>query len=42
MTKIFEDEFMEVQSDMVSLCLEYIESKADNIYIFMLQMKIIL
>lgn len=34
MTKIFEDEFMEVQSDMVSLCLEYIESKADNIYIY--------
>lgn len=34
MTEIFEDEFMEVQSDMVSLCLEYIESKADNIYIY--------
>lgn len=34
MTKIFEDEFMDVQSDMVSLCLEYVESNADNIYIY--------
>lgn len=34
MTETFEDEFMDVQSDMVSLCLEYVESNADKIYIY--------
>lgn len=32
--KVFEDYFMEIQSDMVSICLEYVENKADKIYIY--------
>ena len=32
--KIFEDYFTEVQADMVSICLEYVENKADKIYIY--------
>lgn len=31
--KVFEDYFMEIQSDMVSICLEYCYEKADMIYI---------
>ena len=31
--KMFEDYFTEIQSDMVSICLEYVENKADEIYI---------
>ncbi len=34
MIKVFEDYFSELQSDMVSICLEYVENKADKIYIF--------
>lgn len=34
MADIFEDKFMDIQSDMVSLCLEYTESKADKIFIY--------
>lgn len=34
MAKIFEDYFSELQADMVSICLEYVDSKADNIYIY--------
>ena len=34
MTKIFEDYFSELQADMVSICLEYVEGNADNIYIY--------
>ncbi|MBA4538794.1 hypothetical protein H1Z61_17085 [Bacillus aquiflavi] len=34
MSKIFEDDFMDIQADMVSLCLEYVDSKAENIYIY--------
>lgn len=32
--KVFEDYFMETQTDMVSICLEYVESDADMIYIY--------
>lgn len=34
MTKIFEDFFSEYQADMVSICLEYVDDKADKIYIY--------
>src|SRR5690625_464713 len=34
MTKQFEDYFSELQADMVSICMEYIESKVDDIYIY--------
>lgn len=32
--KVFEDYFTEIQSDMVSICLEYVKNKADKIYIY--------
>ena len=32
--KVFEDYFTELQSDMVSICLEYVENYADMIYIY--------
>lgn len=31
---LFEDYFTEIQADMVSVCLEYVENKADKIYIY--------
>lgn len=34
MGKIFEDYFSEYQADMVSICLEYVDSHADVIYIY--------
>jgi len=34
MTKEFEDYFSEIQTDMVALCLEYVENRADDIYIY--------
>lgn len=34
MSKAFEDYFSELQGDMVSICLEYVEKKADKIYIY--------
>jgi len=34
MAKKFEDRFSELQSDMVSICLEYVDNKADGIYIY--------
>jgi hypothetical protein len=34
MGKVFEDYFSELQADMVSLCLEYVNKKADDIYIY--------
>ena len=34
MPKTFEDEFMEAQADMVSICLEYVEDDAEKIYIY--------
>jgi hypothetical protein len=33
MSKSFEDTFSELQADMVSICLEYVENRADNIFI---------
>lgn len=32
MSKIFEDEFMEIQADIVSVCLEATEGNADKIF----------
>ncbi|MCR3757937.1 hypothetical protein KYB31_02855 [Clostridium felsineum] len=34
MNKNFEDFFSELQADMVSICLEYAENKANKIYIY--------
>lgn len=34
MNKTFEDIFSELQADMVAICLEYVESRANNIYIY--------
>ncbi len=34
MDKIFEDYFSELQADMVSICLEYVESRAEKIYVY--------
>lgn len=33
MEKIFEDYFSELQADMVSICLEYVEDRAEKVYI---------
>jgi hypothetical protein len=34
MSKVFEDYFSELQADMVSICLENVENRADIIYIY--------
>ena len=34
--KVFEDYFSELQSDMVSICLEYVDNEAEEIYILFL------
>jgi hypothetical protein len=34
MAKVFEDYFSELQADMVSICLEYVNKRADVIYIY--------
>ncbi len=34
MEKVFEDYFSELQADMVSICLEYVEKRADMLYIY--------
>lgn len=34
MSKIFEDYFSELQADMVSICLENVEDRADTVYIY--------
>lgn len=34
MNKIFEDEFTEVQSEMIKTCLEYVENRAEYVYIY--------
>ena len=34
MAKVFEDYFTEIQADMVSICLEYVEKRAEKIYIY--------
>ena len=33
----FEDKFMEVQIDMVSLAMEYVQNQADKIFIYLLR-----
>ncbi|MYL60101.1 immunity protein YezG family protein [Virgibacillus halodenitrificans] len=30
----FEDRFSELQADMISICMEYIEDRADKIYVY--------
>ncbi|MFJ6413330.1 MULTISPECIES: immunity protein YezG family protein [Terribacillus] len=32
--KEFEDKFTELQSDMISICLEYVEDRADKVYVY--------
>lgn len=34
MMKVFEDYFSELQTDMVAICLEYVDNKADEIFIY--------
>lgn len=34
MGKVFEDYFSELQTDMISICLEYAEDRAEKIYIY--------
>jgi hypothetical protein len=34
MPKVFEDYFSELQADMVSICLEYVEKRADAVFIY--------
>ncbi|MGE8078326.1 DUF600 domain-containing protein [Peribacillus loiseleuriae] len=34
MNKVFEDYFSELQTDMVAICLEYVENQAEDIYIY--------
>ena len=34
MGKVFEDYFSELQTDMVEICLEYVEDRAEKIYIY--------
>lgn len=32
--KEFEDKFTELQSDMISICLEYVEDRTDKVYVY--------
>ena len=34
MNRVFEDQLMEIQSDMIFLSLEYVENKAEIVYIY--------
>lgn len=34
MAKVFEDYFSEIQTDMIAICLEYIEDRAEKIFIY--------
>lgn len=34
MNRVFEDQLMEIQSDMISLSLEYVENKEETVYIY--------
>ncbi len=38
MSKVFEDYFSELQADMVSICLEYVENRAEK-YIYIALVK---
>ncbi len=32
--KEFEDKFSELQADMISICMEYVEDRADKVHIY--------
>lgn len=32
--KEFEDRFSELQSDIISICTEYVEDRADKVYVY--------
>ncbi|MYL62223.1 DUF600 family protein [Bacillus hwajinpoensis] len=32
--KEFEDKFSELQADMISICMEYVEGRADKVYVY--------
>jgi hypothetical protein len=32
--KEFEDRFSELQADMISICMEYVENRADKVYVY--------
>ena len=34
MAKVFEDLFMELQTDMVCACLDYVDDRADKVYVY--------
>ena len=34
MNRVFEDQLMDIQSDMISLSLQYVENKAETVYIY--------
>lgn len=34
MGKVFEDEFMDIQVQMISLCLEFVGNEVDKIYVY--------
>ena len=34
MNRVFEDQLMDIQSDMISLSLEYVENKEETVYIY--------
>ena len=34
MARVFEDEFADLQADMVSICLEYVEERADKVFVY--------
>ena len=34
MNRVFEDQLMDIQSDMISLSLEYLENKEETVYIY--------
>ena len=34
MDKSFEDLFVEIQADMVFACMDYVDDKADKVYIY--------
>ena len=34
MNRVFEDQLMDIQSDMISLSLEYVENKAETVFIY--------
>ncbi|MBQ3276909.1 MAG: hypothetical protein IJH47_07650 [Oscillospiraceae bacterium] len=34
MARVFEDDFTKIQADMVSICLEYVEERADKVFVY--------